>query len=181
MGIKSTNNNYGTVAVIIHWLSALIIIGLILSGFRASGVEDNLAKAGFLRVHVSLGITVLILTVARIAWWYFADKKPEPAQMPNWQSRISKLTHVLFYVVILGMAVSGIGMIVLSEAATIIFSHDASNLPNFFDYKPRTPHGIGARFILLLLIFHVGGALYHHFYKKDGLLKRMWFQRKIRK
>ncbi len=95
--------------------------------------------------------------------------------MPSWQDRISRTVHFLFYVVILGMAANGIGMMALSGAGPIIFGGEASALPDFWDYPSRTPHGIGARLFLVLFVVHAGAALYHHMSKKDGLLGRMWF------
>ena len=95
--------------------------------------------------------------------------------MPTWQDRLSRTVHCLFYVVILGMSTSGIGMMVLSGAGPIIFGRSAGTLPNFWDYLPRVSHGIGAWAMVALLILHGGAALYHHFFKRDGLLQRMWF------
>jgi len=87
------------------------------------------------------------------------------------------VVHVLFYVVILGMIASGIGMMVLSGAAPLIFGGESALLPDFWKYTPRVPHGIGARLLLALLVLHAGAALYHHFVRRDGLLWRMWFRR----
>ncbi len=177
MAAKSTSNHYGSVAVTIHWLAALLIIALIGSGFRGSGIEDAAAKAAILRVHVPLGIAILLLTVARIAWWLFADKKPNPIPMPAWQDWSARATHFVFYVIILGMAASGIGMLVLSGAGPAIFGGAAETLPDFMNYKPRIPHGIGARAMLVLFVFHSCAALYHEFIKRDGLLSRMSYGR----
>ncbi len=177
MPAKSSNDQYGSVAITIHWLSALLIVALLVSGFRAGGMEDAVAKAEFLRVHIALGITVLVLTVLRILWWLFADKKPESIAMPVWQDRASRAVHILFYIVIFGMIASGTGMMMLSGAGSIIFGESAASLPDFWDFKPRLPHGIGARAMLIFFVFHAGAALYHHFVKRDGLLGRMWFGR----
>jgi cytochrome b561 len=175
MTIKSTSDHYGTIAVTIHWLSALLIMVLIASGFRADGLEDSVAKADILRIHVPIGVTILLLTLLRIGWWIFADKKPNSVPMPTWQDRSASAIHALFYVVILGLAASGIGMMVLSGAGQILFGESTAALPNFQDYAPRIPHGIGARVMFALLVLHAAAALYHHFIKKDGVLKRMWF------
>jgi cytochrome b561 len=83
--------------------------------------------------------------------------------------------HVLFYVVVLGMIASGIGMMLLSGAAPLIFGGESALLPDFWKYPQRIPHGIGARLLLALLALHAGAALYHHFIRRDGLLRRMWF------
>ena len=175
MAAKSTSDHYGNVAVTIHWVSALLILVLLGSGFRASGMEDVAAKAAILRAHVPVGVTILLLTLVRIAWWFFADHKPTSVAMPIWQNRSSRVVHFLFYVVILGMTASGIGMMVLSGAGPIIFGGMADALPDFSNYKPRVPHGIGARAIIALFVLHSGAALYHHFFKRDGSLGRMWF------
>lgn len=175
MHLHSSSSRYGVVAVTLHWLSAILILILIASGFRATGMEDAVAKAGVLKLHVSLGALILLLSLVRVGWWLLADKKPASISMPAWQDRASRAVHFLFYVVIFGMAASGIGMIVLSGAGPLIFSGDVSALPDFREYPPRIPHGIGARAILALFVVHVGAALYHHVFKKDGLLKRMWY------
>ena len=175
MSLKSTSRHYGFVAVSIHWISALIIVLLIGSGLRADDAADAAARIIPLRIHIALGITVLVLTLARIAWWLLADNKPTPVPAPHWQSRLSSMVHVLFYVVILGMAASGIGMLILSGAAPLIFEGAAGNLPDFDLYPPRRAHGFGARLMIVLFVLHTGAALYHHFLKKDGLMQRMWF------
>ena len=175
MSAKSTEDRYGTVAVAIHWLSVILILFLIGTGFRAGGLEDAAAKAAILKVHVPIGIAIGALTLARLLWWLFADRKPASIPMPRWQDIASRAVHFLFYVVILGMVASGMGMMILSGAAPILFGDAASALPDFRDYPPRLPHGIGARAILALLVIHAGAALYHHFFKRDGLLRRMWF------
>ena len=177
MSIKSTATHYGKVAVSIHWLSAFVIIVLIGTGFRATGIESTLAKAEVLQLHISFGVAILLLTVVRIGWWLFADKRPKAVPMSSWQDSSSRAIHYFFYVVILGMTASGIGMIILSGTGSIIFGGDPALLPDFEGYVPRTPHGIGARLMLLLFVVHVGAAFYHHIFKKDGLLSRMWFTR----
>lgn len=175
---KSDNSYYGTVAVTIHWLSALLIVALLASGFRAGQMVDPIAKAEILRFHAPMGISILILTLARIIWWWRFDTKPVLiGDDPPWQKTSAKAVHILFYIVILGMAASGIGMFILSGAGLILFGGVEGVLPDFTDFVPRIPHGLGARAMLALLILHAGAALYHHFIKRDSTLKRMWFHR----
>lgn len=175
MHAKSTSDHYGSVAVTIHWLSAILILVLIGSGFRAGDMGDAAAKAAVLRFHVPIGLAILLLTLARIAWWLFADKKPTSVPMSKWQDVSARAVHLLFYIVILGMALSGIGMMVLSGAGAILFAGAEGPLPDFWDYKPRVPHGIGARLLVAAFVLHAGAALYHHFILRDGLLKRIWY------
>ena len=82
--MKSTTAKYGTVAVAIHWLSAILIFAMLGSGFRAASTVDAEAKASILTVHATFGVMILVLTLARAAWWMFADRKPDqPAGGPR--------------------------------------------------------------------------------------------------
>jgi len=175
--LKSRPDRYGAVAVSIHWISAILILALLGSGFQAANAPDSIAKGAFLRAHIPMAIAILLLTLFRIVWWWLFDRKPLPVQgSPAWQEWLARAVHVAFYIVILGMVASGVGMMVLSGAAPDIFS-GSGTLPDFNAYLPRVPHGIGANLLLALLVAHIGAALYHHFIRRDGLLWRMWFGR----
>ena len=118
---------------------------------------------------------MLALTLARLGWWLVDAKPAVAAGMRPLMSRAAKAVHTLFYVVILGMAASGIAMLVLSGAGAILFAGAPGTLPDFWAYPPRSLHGIGARLLLALFVLHAGAALYHQFIKRDGLLRRMAF------
>lgn len=174
MSLKSSETRYGTVAMVIHWLSALLILGLLISGFRAAGLDDADSKAAILRIHAVVGVSVLALTLIRIAWWLFADRRPaDPAGMPRIQGRAARAVHLLFYAALVGMAASGLGMIVLSGAGEILFGGAPGPLPNFTDYPPRFVHGFGAFVLLALVAAHLAAAAYHQFVMRDRLLSRM--------
>jgi len=174
MPAKSGSSRYGAVAISIHWLSAILIIFQFITGFWAAQLTDSGSKIDLLLLHVPIGNLVLILTVARIFWWWFFDKKPVPdSSGPHWQEVAAKAVHLLFYVIIIGMAGSGIALIFLSGANEVLIGGQAGALPNFFDFSPRIPHGVGARLMLALLVLHVGAGIYHHFVLRDNTLKRM--------
>ena len=96
---------------------------------------------------------------------------------PLWRERLARAVHVAFYFVILAMVASGIGMMILSGAGSVVFGGTGAGLPDFRDFLPRVPHGAGARLLLALLAAHVGAALHHQFIRRDGLLARMWYGR----
>ena len=132
MALKSTSDHYGTVAVSIHWLSAILILVLIGSGFRAASTVDPAAKGAILRVHVPIALGVLVLMLLRIVWWWGFDRKPHPvAGSPHRQERAAQAVHVLFYVVVFGMVASGVGMMLLSGAAPMILGRESGLLPDF--------------------------------------------------
>lgn len=174
MGWKSTSETYGRVAVLLHWVSAALIIGLLIAGFLASATTDDSAKITVLSLHAPIGTAVLVLTIARLAWWLFADRKPaEPPGTPRWQALTAKAVHGGLMLVIPGLAISGIALFALSGAGDIVFGGKAGPLPDFWDFAPRYGHAVLARLAVLLLALHVGAALFHQFVRRDHILRRM--------
>lgn len=180
MSSQSDTDRYGAVAVAVHWLTAVLIVVLLASGFRADDTTDAAAKIALLRVHAPLGLLILALTLFRIVWWLGFDSKPAPLdRTQRWQNRLAGAVHFLLYAVIVLMAASGLGMMILSGAHDVLWLGTGA-LPDFFTYAPRIPHGIGANLMLALLAVHILAALYHHFILRDATLRRMWFARGTR-
>lgn len=174
MPLKSTSVRYGTVPVAIHWLSAVMIAALLVSGFRLAGTTDLVAKAGMLRVHAAVGLSLLVLTLVRIGWWLLVDRAPEPpAGWSTAQTMAAKAVHGLLYVAIFGMIGSGMAMMMLSGAGAIVFGDSTAALPDFTAYLPRIPHGLGALAIAGLVTAHVAAALYHQLVRRDRVLARI--------
>jgi cytochrome b561 len=174
MGLKSTSDRYGTVALLLHWTSAVLIVGLMVAGFRAASMIDPMAKANILRMHAPVGVAVLLLTLFRIGWWTFADRKPGDVEgMPRLQSMAAKAVHGLFYVAIVGLAASGIGLMAISGAGDVLFGGAPGPLPDFWAFAPRYGHAAMARLMLALLVLHVGAAFYHQFVRRDRVFARM--------
>ena len=178
MKTKSSPTAYGTIAIGLHWITAVLIIALMMTGMIAEDTADPVRKAMILSFHAPLGISVAILTLARLIWWWRFDTRPEPSNdSPAWQQKLATSVHALLYVVILGMAASGIGMFVLTGAGDVLFGNAPGPLPDFEGVTPRIPHGIGAKLLIALLVAHVGAALFHHFIRRDDTLARMWYAR----
>ena len=174
--MKSTTQRFGTVAVLIHWISAILIIVMIGSGFRSGFAEDAATKAAALRIHLPVAILVLLLTLGRLVWWWRFDRKPQPLpSVPEWQDSIARWTHSALYLLVLAMLASGIAMSIMSGLPDALFGTGA--FPELAGLLPRAGHGIGARLIALVVVLHAGAALYHHWFLKDATLRRMWFGR----
>jgi cytochrome b561 len=74
------------------------------------------------------------------------------------------------------MAGSGIGISILAGLPDIIFGGSGAPLPeNFFQYPPRIAHAIIAKLLMLFVVLHIAGVIYHQFRLKDKLVSRMWF------
>ena len=175
--MKSRPDRYGSVAVTLHWLSAIAILTLLGSGFGAALTLDPALKLGLLRLHVPLAFSVLILTLARILWWVLADRKPAPiAGTPAWQEAAARAVHLLLYGALFVMFGSGIALLALSGGGVILL-RGGGTLPDFTLFGPYIAHGLGAFLLVALLAAHVGVALYHHLVRRDAIFRRMWYGR----
>ncbi len=172
MSATSSSTRYGSVAIAIHWLTALLIVALFATGLLAAAQVDPAAKLALLRAHIPFGAGVLVLTLLRIVWWLTIDRRPaSPAGQPGWQKLMAKTVHLALYAVVVVTASSGIATIILSGALPAIIG--SATLPNLETVLPRAVHGIVSRLMLGLLAFHIGAALYHQFIRRDRLLARM--------
>ena len=171
MGLKSTTTRYGSVAIAIHWVSAAAIIALLASGTIMSGAVGE-AKRSILPIHATIGTLVLLLTLLRIVWWVWGDKRPQPApNQPRLQQLAARIVHGLLYAGIIILGLSGIATLALSGAVPALLS--GAPVPDFAGLLPRTTHGIVSKLLLVLLAGHIGAALYHQFIRHDRLLGRM--------
>lgn len=169
---------YYPVLVALHWLLAILIIMGLIMGTNVLSATPNDApeKLLYLKIHMSMGILILVLMAIRLGIRLFTIK-PVAADIGN--SLLNKLgvaTHYLFYLVVTLMAASGLATAQLAGLPDIIFGGSGAPLPSTFDeIPPRVAHGILAVVLLLLVIGHILAFLYHQYVRKDGLFSRMWF------
>lgn len=171
-----TPKRYHPALVVLHWLSALLIILTLFAGLGALGdMPNTLEKAPMLATHMTMGLIILTLTVIRLVV-RFTSKKPAPATAGNpILDKIGVATHWLLYLGALGMGLSGLGIASQSGIFPLLGGGEAALPVDFMVYPPRLGHGFIARLLLGLIALHFGAALYHQFIRKDGLLGRMWF------
>jgi len=172
MAAKSTSNRYGSVAIAIHWSSAMAVILTFVAGFVVAETVPPGQGAPILLLHITLGLIVFALTVLRILWWLLADKHPRaPADQPRWQIWAAQAVHLGLYVLLVLMASSGITTLILSGALPTLLS--GGPVPDFSALIPRIAHGVMSKILLALFAMHVGAAIYHQVIRRDHLLARM--------
>jgi cytochrome b561 len=172
MSLKSTTRRYGSVAIAIHWTSAALIIAALIGGLVMVNAADPGLKRMILPIHATLGSLALLLTLVRIGWWIWGDRRPRPVTgMPAAQEWAARAVHALLYLLVLILGASGIATLVLSGAIPALVSGTA--LPDFSELAPRLAHGLMGRLLLVLLATHIGAALYHQLIRRDRLLSRM--------
>ncbi|MEP1229447.1 MAG: cytochrome b [Litorimonas sp.] len=175
-----TQDRYSKVAMSLHWLIALIILGLIGSGLFMTneGVPNRFV---IYQWHKSFGVTVLILSFIRM-FWRMGHKPPAlPAGMKTWEVQASKLTHIGFYVLMIGVPLLGWAMISASRLpieTQLFYTLPWPDMPGVPKEKHvedllKTLHKLSGKFMLALIVLHIGAALKHQFISKDNLFARM--------
>ena len=164
--IRSDPARYGRLAQGFHWLSAVLLTILLLIALIMTRVSDEALKTNLYRVHVAIGLTVLVLTVARLAWRR-KDDHPDPLPMPPWEQRLFRGTHLLLYAGVLLSAISGILLLVGSGLVPIPSEVTPEAIDN--DLLARTGHMVLGFAFIVLYAAHVTGVLIYQRRVGDAL------------
>jgi cytochrome b561 len=162
----------------LHWLLALAITAALGLGLLVHNLSNGSPdKLDLLRWHMAGGMGILACMLVRgtLRWMTYT---PPPG--PRLRDRLARRGHALFYVLILAMAATGITTAVMAGLNRSVFQHTGEALPeNLGAYASFRLHQAAALTLVLLIICHVVGALYHHWALKDGLLRRMGFDARL--
>jgi cytochrome b561 len=177
--LRNTQDSYGSMAMILHWLIALLVIGMLIFGFYLSSFlpDKSPLKPELIGLHKSVGLTVLLLMILRLFWRFLNPQPLLPMTVPVWEKIAARSVQALFYITLLVMPVSG--MLMSSYGGhTVMFwgwfntafpvAKNSQLASGFF-----TMHGVVAWIIIGLLVLHLGAAVKHHFIEKNNVLRRM--------
>ena len=180
-----SDGRYDRVALALHWLSAVAVVGLLGLGL----VMTRLARGSSLQfelyqLHKSVGITVLALTLLRLAWRWRHPPPALPEAMPAWEKRAAAANHRLLYALLLAMPLGGWAVVSVARfnVPTLLYGVlPWPHLPFLASLANKSPvedlltrlHDAGGWLFLPLLALHVGAALRHHWRLGDDVLRRM--------
>ena len=183
---RREGGRYSAVSILLHWTIAALILTQIPLGWRMSDLPYGQAKFELFQLHKSIGITILALSLARLAWRLTHPAPPLPDHMARWEKVFARATHVGFYVVMIATPLGGWVLVSASSLNIPTLIWDViplPHLPGFADMptgqreaiseRVRAGHSALAWFALALLVLHVAGALKHHFLNRDTVLWRM--------
>jgi cytochrome b561 len=173
---KNIPARYHPLQVSFHWLVVILIFAAFLLGKYMSGLPNESPKITPLGIHMSLGAITLFVIIARFVA-RFRLSKPASATTGNaFFDWVGKVVHYALYALVFLMALSGMTLSLQSGILPIVFGGSSASLPaDFYDFTARMLHGFIAPTLALLVLLHVGAALYHQFALKDNLLSRMWY------
>jgi cytochrome b561 len=173
-----TGDSYTRTAIAFHWLVALLII----CGFALGWVMTDIpgftpTKLRYFSYHKWIGVTVFALTVLRILWRATHGAPPLPRRMAAWQRMAAHLVHLLLYLLMIAIPVSGY---LYSSAANVpVVYLGLVPLPRLIAPDPvlkvmlKNIHITLNYTLLVLFVLHVAAVLKHQWLDRDGLLSRM--------
>jgi cytochrome b561 len=156
--------HYHPLMVVLHWLTVILLLG---AGFLSeSGGPSPISP------HMILGSLLLVTMIVRLIV-RFTVKRPAWANTGNqFLNKLGELVHIGLYFV--AFYILALGGLIASQRNLIGYVFGTGHVSR----APETLkmfHQLGWTAVLGLLLLHLGGAVYHQFIIKDGLLSRMWF------
>ncbi len=185
--MTAIRTRYGNVAIALHWLIALAVIANVVLGLDFADLPDSdPSRFALAQLHKSIGLTVLVLSLARVAWRLVNPVPPLPQSMPPILRFTARSVQFLLYVLIVIIPLSGWAFVSSSPLGlpTMYFGWFSwPHIPFLADLpraaKKPLAHEIHAVHVFLawsaivLVPLHVAGALYHQFVRRDDVLLRM--------
>ena len=188
--LANSQRHWGSLAKFFHWLIVAMVLVQVPAGYLMSytyglAVHDGAVQplqTLMSQIHHTLGLLILLLLPPRLAWRLSGPVPGFDAQKPAYRHILARLTHALFYVLMLVLPLSGWAAVSVVAAAPIwLFG---AQVPRILPpMKPESPFGytlyahvhIYAAWLGgVLVLVHLGAACWHHVVRKDDIFRRMW-------
>ena len=169
---------YDRVAMALHWIIAIGVLSQIALGWWMIDIPKQPpgVRADWFNLHKSIGLTLGLLIVLRLAWRLTHRPPSLPSSTPPWQARAAQASHMLLYLCMLAMPLAGYFGSIFSGYPIRYFG---SALPSW-GWKDEalkelfsTIHYIAALAFMTLIAVHVLAALKHWLIDRDGVFQRM--------
>jgi cytochrome b561 len=177
MLIKNTTTQYGLVAILFHWLMALLVVLMLCLGLYMVTLPIGVTKLKLYGWHKQIGALILGLVFLRLFWRFVNIVPIFPAHMPNWQRFAARSVHGLLYFFLFALPLTG--WLLSSAAGLSVSFFGLFLLPDLISpdenlrHLLTTMHNCLAFTLIAVLFLHIAGALQHHFIDKDDILLRM--------
>ncbi len=180
-------SSYSRLAISLHWIIALLLIGNFAGGLYMVGLLEPSAtpeqkQLGFriIQFHKSMGLTILMLSLLRLATRLISGTPPLPGHMTPLERRLAKATHWLFYAVMILVPLTGWIMVSASPLGFPTIWFGLFEWPHLPVETSKATSGAASEVHELiafagagLLLLHVAAVLKHHYLDRDDVLARM--------
>lgn len=169
--------HYTPLAISLHWLMALLIFSGWGLGIYMHDLPLSPQKLRYFSWHKWIGVTVFLLAIIRVAWLATHRPPPLPQQSPFWQILVARANHILLYLFMIILPVSGWLMSSAKGVPTVYFGvlpiPDVVAKDKQLGENLEEVHELLAYALAILVAIHIVAALKHQFIDRDGLISRM--------
>lgn len=175
MRITNTEDRYGVLAIFLHWLMAIILIGLLALGLYMVDIPIGIEKLKLYGWHKEYGLLALALVIVRLVW-RLVTITPS-LQLPLWEIIAARTVHWAFYGFMFAMPITG--WLITSAAGLPVSFFGLFVLPNLIAPNEELRilfqeiHEWLGYALIATIVLHASAALKHHFINKDDILRRM--------
>lgn len=168
---------YTGIAITLHWLMAILIIGLFALGVYMHELPLSPDKLRLYAWHKWAGVCVFLLVMARLAWRITHRPPALPGHMPQFEQLVAHAGHHLLYLLMFAIPLSGWLMSSAKGFQTVWFG--ILPLPDLLEKNKeigdllQTVHWALNMLLAITVLGHAAAALKHHFITKDDILARM--------
>lgn len=177
MPMFNTREHWGLASITLHWVTALLVLGLVFVGFLMQELPNTPFKREVYLLHKSFGLLVLGLTVLRLLLRLLQPTPLLPATLPRLTRLLARLGHAGLYLLLLAIPVTGWLYNRAANFATPFFEWTLLPRAGVVDRELRALagdlHTSAVYALLALLLAHAGAALWHHYRHRNLVLTRM--------
>jgi cytochrome b561 len=174
MHVRNTLAEYGLISKLLHWISALLLFVQIPLGFYLVDLDFGTERINLENIHITIGLSIFYLVILRLL---YKSLNPTPKLGPSvftGQKFLAKLNHVLLYVTILSITISGILKKLFNGETLTIFYKKIQIQDNFELGELFYDIHVVSNYVLIgLIIIHIIAIIVHKLFFDDNLLKKM--------
>jgi len=169
--------SYDRVLKAVHWSTLLLIAAAYIAIWGSYAVATKEQEAFLTQLHRSLGVTVFVLTVFRLGWRWHARIPSLPADLPAIQKVAARLAEYVLYALLLIQPI--LGILYINARGRRVDFFFLGELPpivgpdKVLAKQAVAAHDIVAYVLLTFIGLHAAAALFHHFVRRDDVLKAM--------
>jgi cytochrome b561 len=174
MHLNNTLAEYGFFSKVLHWLSAILLFIQIPLGFYLVDLDFGEERITFENIHIILGLTIFYLVIIRLIKNIINPTPKLDVSIFKGQKFLAKMNHVLLYVTILSITISGIlKKLYNGESLVIIFKKIKLN--NNFELAEifYDVHVFSNYLMITLIALHILAVIAHKLFFGDNILKKM--------
>ena len=175
--MNTYQSRYALSAIALHWLLVALVFALYGLGWYMVEIPKGTPPvAWFYNLHKSIGVVAAVPIVWLICWRTTHDAPTLPSTMPIWQIKATKASHLLFYICLVVMTLSGFIESNFTKYGVKFFGYQLPLLgweDKTIYYLFNRIHVYTSYFFAALIAVHVAAALQHLLQEKDGVFQRM--------